>query len=280
MKNPYHIIDPAIVSFSGGRSSGYMLKHILDAHGGTLPDDVKVVFSNTGREMPETLDFVQECGERWGVHVVWLEYDPESEFSTKIVSHNEASRNGEPFKKIIDKKGFLPNPVTRFCTVELKIRRSYNYAFKMLGWPKWVSVIGFRADEMRRVEKMANSRERWTNAAPMAEAGVTKRDVQAFWDRQPFDLRLPNVNGSTPLGNCDLCFLKGEATIRGIIREKPDLAQWWIEAEAEAEARASKPDGAKFRIDRAPYASMLEDSKTQIDWIAAQEESLDCACTD
>lgn len=57
--NPYRIYGPAIISFSGGRSSGYMLHEILMAHEGTLPDDVHVVFANTGKEMGETLDFVR-----------------------------------------------------------------------------------------------------------------------------------------------------------------------------------------------------------------------------
>ncbi|WBU27637.1 phosphoadenosine phosphosulfate reductase family protein [Rhodopseudomonas palustris] len=94
---PYHLTGPALISFSGGRSSRYMLKQILDAHGGTLPDDVKVAFANTGREFPETLDFVAETAERYGVHIAWLEYDPASEHRTAVVSHNSASRNGEPF---------------------------------------------------------------------------------------------------------------------------------------------------------------------------------------
>lgn len=34
--DPYLIEGPARIRFSGGRTSGYMLKHILDAHGGTL----------------------------------------------------------------------------------------------------------------------------------------------------------------------------------------------------------------------------------------------------
>ena len=34
--NPQLIEGPARIRFSGGRTSGYMLKHILDAHGGTL----------------------------------------------------------------------------------------------------------------------------------------------------------------------------------------------------------------------------------------------------
>jgi hypothetical protein len=65
--NPYLIEGPALISFSGGRTSGYMLWQILDAHGGTLPDDVHVCFANTGKEREETLRFVHECETRWGV---------------------------------------------------------------------------------------------------------------------------------------------------------------------------------------------------------------------
>jgi 3'-phosphoadenosine 5'-phosphosulfate sulfotransferase (PAPS reductase)/FAD synthetase len=59
------IKSETIISFSGGRTSAMMLKLILDAHGGTLPLWVKVVFCNTGKERPETLDFVNECAKRW-----------------------------------------------------------------------------------------------------------------------------------------------------------------------------------------------------------------------
>jgi len=52
------------IAFSGGRTSAYMLHQILETNG-PLPDRVVVSFQNTGREMPETLDFVQECSDRW-----------------------------------------------------------------------------------------------------------------------------------------------------------------------------------------------------------------------
>jgi len=71
---PYTLPDGnVLVSFSGGRTSGYMLHEILQANG-DLPSRCKVTFANTGREMPETLDFVQEVSERWAVPVTWLEY--------------------------------------------------------------------------------------------------------------------------------------------------------------------------------------------------------------
>ena len=281
---PYLIEGPALISFSGGRTSGYMLKHILDAHGGTLPEDVVVCFANTGKEMPETLDFIQECSEQWGVPIVWLEWRDKKicETSWEQVTHSSASREGEPFKALCDKKQYLPNPITRFCTSELKICVFRDFCKEEKGWEHWDSVIGIRADEPLRVSKsrVASGKERWEIVMPLATAGVTKYDVTKFWAAQPFDLRLKNVNGTTPAGNCDLCFLKGAATIAGLIRENPALADWW--AEAEAEARASKPSGAVFRKDRPPYAKMKQMVFDQGDLISGwpNEDALPCMCHD
>jgi 3'-phosphoadenosine 5'-phosphosulfate sulfotransferase (PAPS reductase)/FAD synthetase len=281
--DPYRIDGPALISFSGGRTSGYMLKHVLDVFDGVLPGNIKVAFANTGREMPETLDFVQECSERWGVFIQWLEYDPNSPYRTKLVSHNSASRNGEPFAAVIQNRKFLPNPVTRFCTIEMKIRRFREYCVNHLGWSHWNSIVGLRADEMHRVHKQRYrntlGKDRWTTTMPLADAGVAKHDVAAWWSEQPFDLRLPNVCGSTPMGNCDLCFLKSAATIKGIMRQRPETAAWWIDAEAHASklGKIRAPEMALFRADRPSYARLQEVSSTDL---FDDDDQNDCACTD
>jgi len=59
------------ISFSGGRTSAFMLHHILEANNG-LPDNALVCFQNTGREMPQTLDFVNNCSQKWDVEIIWL----------------------------------------------------------------------------------------------------------------------------------------------------------------------------------------------------------------
>lgn len=281
---PYKIDGPALISFSGGRTSGYMLWHILQANGGALPDDVHVTFANTGREMPETLDFVRDCGERWGIEIVWLEYrDAEKPADRwQRVSHETAARNGEPFKALIDKRGYLPNPVTRFCTLDLKINAIQRWA-RAAGIGDCDRVLGIRADERHRLVRVRvrvreqAGKDAWEVQAPMVEAGVTKRDVAAFWARQNFDLELPNVGGRTPLGNCDLCFLKSAATISAIMVARPSRAHWWIEAEARA--RASKPNGARFRSDRPNYAALFQATKDQTPFDFGDiDEINDCFC--
>jgi hypothetical protein len=79
--------------------------------------------------MPQTLDFVQECGERWGVPVVWLEYNPGLPEKFEIVNHSAASRHGEPFDRALANRGMLPNPVTRFCTAELLCGRPHKSCY-------------------------------------------------------------------------------------------------------------------------------------------------------
>lgn len=257
-----------------------MFNQIVDAHGGKLPADVIPTFANTGKEMPETLDFVRDLELNFNAPITWIERDDEGGFRT--VNHNSAARKGEPYSVLIDQKGYLPNPVTRFCTMELKIRPMRDLA-KSFGWTEWTNVIGLRADEPRRVAsaraRSDSGKEQWLNAMPLAEAGVTVRTIGDFWAAQSFDLALPNVNGSTPLGNCDLCFLKSAKTIAGILRDRPALGEWW--AEAEAEARASKPSGARFRSDRPSYAKLMQIAKDQGDFgFPAGETSLPCGCHD
>jgi len=143
--------DPENADASQAILDQAMLRHILDAHGGTLPAVIHVCFANTGREMPATLDFVEDCAQRWSVPIVWLEYDSDAPHHTRIVTHAGASRDGEPFRAVIAARGFLPNPVTRCCTSELKIRRMKTFMYRTCGYQHWLNVVGLRADEMRRV---------------------------------------------------------------------------------------------------------------------------------
>lgn len=218
-RNPYRIEGPASVSFSGGRTSAFMLRKILDAYRNKLPDDIHVTFANTGKERAETLDFVKKVQDEWKVRVRWLEYRPnEWREPTELaeVTYETAARNGEPFAALIEKRGYVPGPRLRFCTEQLKIIVIKNFMWRLNGYETWTNVLGLRADEPERVAKIRatnNNNQRWDVTCPMYDAGHTVEHVTRFWKKQRFDLGLESYQG-----NCDLCFLKARHKIERSIR--------------------------------------------------------------
>lgn len=288
MLDPFRIVGPAIISVSGGRTSGYMLWRILQANDGALPSDVRAIFANTGKEMQETLDFVDEMALRWRVPILWVEYRSKAADGKKqhaIVNWHTASRKGEPYAALIEDRKYLPNPVARFCTVELKIRPMHRIA-REWGWEEWISCLGIRADEPRRVAKLAARSGAETPdeiaIAPLAQAGVAVAEVGHFWLKQPFDLRLPTVNGKAMHGNCDLCFLKGANQVLALVRENPKRAVWWMEQEAKVQSAGQyRGDGARFRSDRPSYADMHRMATQHGELFSFSDEPLqDCMCVD
>jgi 3'-phosphoadenosine 5'-phosphosulfate sulfotransferase (PAPS reductase)/FAD synthetase len=280
--NPYLITEPTCISFSGGRTSAYMLKMILDEAGGSLPNEAIVCFANTGKEEEATLKFVNDCSVNWGVKIHWIEYqdheDPTQRY--REVIYETASRHGEPFELIIRKFGYLPNPVTRYCTSQLKIRTMACF-LKQSGLfddcskseLENISWIGLRYDEARRATKIKDKRR-----IPLFMAKVSVQDISNFWEVQPFNLELPTYKGRTLAGNCDLCFLKPMNQVATLIAEKPERAIWW--ANMEALTLSSKESGNFFRNERPSYASMLQFSKDQLSLIDQDEEGIACFCGD
>lgn len=273
--NPYKIDGPAVISFSGGRTSGFMLAKIVEAHGGTLPDDVHVVFANTGLEHAATYDFVQKVSDNIAP-VTWIEYtETDGNRDYKVVDYNTCSRNGEPMSLAIRRKSFLPNPVARFCTAECKIRAISRYVKEQKGLTWWTDIIGLRADEPRRVAKLKSDSNRDIDA-PIARAGHTVKDVLAFWKSNSFDLELPYDNNS--FGNCVGCFLKGTAKLIHVFEKEPEYARWWIEHENILKTHTTA--AATFRKDRPPYKQLLEMAQSQQTFDFCMDDVQECSCTD
>ncbi len=268
-----------IISVSGGRTSGYMLRQLLD-HYGTLPDNVCAIFANTGKEDDATLDFVDRMSQEWNVPITWVEFFWDSEAkgvkgspfrSYKEVDHNTASRNGEPFEQLIDNaSGLLPNMHKRICTYNIKVgvieqvaRKKYRVTTKSL-----VHLLGIRRDERRRAIKLL---DQCRVLVPLWHAGVTLQDVHAFWRGNDFDLAMPY---NSMYGNCDLCFLKSEKKLFNLMQLYPERAQWWIQQEEKT--------GQTFKQDRS-YSDMLElaqYSGEQQELFSLDDQSYDCFCGD
>jgi hypothetical protein len=214
-----------VSTFSGGRTSAFMA--ILLKEMPKYKDYQKVfIFANTGKEKEETLEFVEKCDKEFNLNIVWLEalVNKEKGIGTtyKIVSFKTASRNGEPFKDMLDKYA-MPNNFASNCTRELKLYPINKYV-KDLGFDEVITAMGIRYDERHRKSNFA---EEQNVIYPLCDdLKVDAIFIRNWWDRQCFDLQLKDYEG-----NCDLCFKKSVRKRLTLIKENPKIAEWWLKME-------------------------------------------------
>lgn len=222
-----------LISFSGGETSAYMAQWLWNNKRDEF--DMIFVFANTDEENEATLQFVEKCSQLFGFPVVWVEAVPRVKLfgaivemcsqvfnlswmggrigtTHKIVNFNTASRNGEPFEKVIQKFG-IPNMATPHCTRELKQRPINSYA-KSIGWKKYYTAIGIREDEIDRVNsKWEKNRFIYTLVFKEMRP-MTKPKINFWWSQQPFRLELKGYQG-----NCKACWKKSDNKLYQIARE-------------------------------------------------------------
>jgi len=275
---------PNIVSFSGGQTSGYMLRRLMDSE----PDFDKrfgVVFCNTGKEHDATLDFVHDVETKWGVPVVWLEYCripaadiplesmPEGKRRKNLQDQQEAGLDAHwfrvvnyftaaryydrgPFDELLEWANVLPNRQARFCSVQMKLRTMMRFLNHQHIW-EWNSYIGMRADEAHRELEVLANVERWEHPQfPLIRWGVDKAEVNAFWDAHPFRLSLRQVNGEAIDGNCRQCMLKAFWKRVAVQMADPTSALWWHDKELEF-AQKADANGRVFKKGQ-PFAKVIK----------------------
>jgi 3'-phosphoadenosine 5'-phosphosulfate sulfotransferase (PAPS reductase)/FAD synthetase len=263
-RDPFKIEGPACISFSGGRSSAYLLFRIVQAHRWVLPPDIHVCFANTGKEREATLRFVRDCSEQWGVYIHWLEFTSRAADGFRSINFGTASRDGEPFDLLIEQKQRLPNVVQRACTEELKVNTIQRF-LNSFGAGDADMVIGVRADEPHRIPRLRKN----SRSLPLVDAGIGKAEVHRHWRASNFDLDLPYDDGHS---NCDLCFLKTLGQVMARIKEEPARAVWWARKESDV--------GARFHKDRPGYQAMADFARDQRDMFDPNEEAIPCFCGD
>lgn len=221
------------ISFSGGRTSAYMLWFLF--HQWEQRDEWEkiVTFANTGLEAEETLFFVDECSQEWNIPIVWVEAKCKDEngnlfsekgwsVSHKIVNYETASRKGEPFEEMISILG-IPRTQEPHCTRQLKVYPMQSY-LKSIGWNDHHTAIGIRFDELRRISQ---TREKQKLIYPLAEIyPVTKSMVSEWWKKQSFDLRTHPDEG-----NCVNCWKKDFPRLARNMTRNPKSFEWWTEME-------------------------------------------------
>lgn len=213
-----------VVMFSGGRTSAFLAKYIKE---NSKYKDSIFVFMNTGKEREETLIFADKCDKEFNLNLIWLEANIQKDkgigTTYKIVDFKTASRNGEPFEQMLSKYP-MPNNMASNCTRELKQRPIDAYLRENYKGFKIIRVIGIRADEAHR---KSNNAVKENLIYPLCdELIVNSKFIRNWWENQSFDLGLKDYEG-----NCDLCFKKSLKKRLTIIKENPNVADWWEKME-------------------------------------------------
>lgn len=173
---------------------------------------------------------------------------------------------------------------------------------------EYAAFIGLRSDEMHRVVRTRerNSGESNTEGIngehvymPLADNGLTREDVNRFWERQRWDLGFKH---GANMSNCVYCFLKGAGKLRqlnatvgkrlsGKLQDTPSDIQWWSKIEKKygrdliAEERVETGTTSKgfigfFGSSGLSYERLALTSKNPAELQKVENVSISCDCTD
>jgi hypothetical protein len=209
-----------VVSFSGGRTSAYLV-HLMEEKRKYEGWDVEYVFMDTGAEHPETYEFIKNIVNEWGVNLICLKAVINPTLGVGVnyekvglkdlkwdmsLMQQLAMKHGTPCFKAPDCTKLLKNqPFSKFC----------NETF---GRGNYITWLGIRADEKRRLKPRDGVKY-------LAEIDwITKPEVVAWWSRQSFDLNIPEW-----LGNCVFCVKKDIKKVALAQKQEPELAISWMD---------------------------------------------------
>lgn len=416
---------PHIVKFSGGRSSAMMLIQLLEDNKLDAKRGDVIVFNNTSAEHSATYDFVRSikklAEQKYNIPFFWIEYQTYEDASNsyswirkpsyRLVNHEPFSKenpngyrfNGEVFEEMISFDGFLPNMMSRSCTLSMKIFVTNAFlsdwfaqkeSIERLGhygdyskitdddvvkrhiknggrvpkdtllvkkkfvrdckfvreeqfWKdytladirinnanlknsvfgdkaqmygdyaaEYVSFLGIRSDEQRRIVKIkerinkAQSEKRKSVfsqphgesiSAPLIDNGITQKEVIEFWNKQDFNLNLPN---NSMFSNCIYCPLKGRAKLQliatmqqeiNISKNNVESIDWWIDIEKKYSRRIEVEDKKSISEKAPKYIGffgaitdfVFQDIKNKVERgdkvdqkLLDLDNSIPCNCTD
>ena len=223
-----------IVSFSGGRTSAYLV-HLMEQKRKNEGWDVEYIFCDTGAEHPKTYEFIKQVVEHYGInlHCIRSVVNPEM---GKGNAYENVGIDGIGFDLYNVKNNMLKygqfSIMNPFCTDKMKSIPLDKYCTDSFGKGKFKNWLGMRIDEPRRLKNLETTKDMFgkvnrvnTNIMYLAQiSDFTKQDVLDFWAGMPFDLEIDEH-----LGNCVFCVKKSAKKLALAARQEPELAKQWDE---------------------------------------------------
>jgi hypothetical protein len=237
-------------SLSGGKTSSFIAANYpadFNVFALVRTDDKKCLFEDSkirqivsdkiGREFVGTLEedtiiyTMLDLEQYLGKEIIWL-----SEKTFDEVISNYKMANG---------KNYLPNQVTRFCTVDMKIKPIAQWCYENTELPVQMR-IGFRANEVSRANRMIerqidgienfkfkvgnkNGRNKWKELPyritefPLIKDAIFKDTIENFWKDKPVRFAYQN--------NCVGCFHRNELMLKHMSNKAEKQFNWFIEME-------------------------------------------------
>lgn len=187
MTAPRHIL-----SLSGGKDSSALAVYMRGK-----VDGMEYVFCDTGKELPETYEYLAKLEAYLGQPIVRL--NPERGFDHWLEVYG----------------GYLPSGRSRWCTRVLKLKPFEQY----VGDDPVVSYVGIRGDEDRTgyVSTKPNIRA----VFPFKEAGLGHADILRLLEEA--GLGLPKYYEWRSRSGCYFCFFQRKVEWAGLLEHHPDL---------------------------------------------------------
>jgi 3'-phosphoadenosine 5'-phosphosulfate sulfotransferase (PAPS reductase)/FAD synthetase len=192
-----------ILSLSGGKDSTALAIYLRDR----IPE-LEYVFCDTGKELPETYEYIDRLEVYLGKRVVRLNSDRDFDHYLQIYNN------------------VLPDARTRWCTRKLKIEPFERF----VGDDLCYNYIGIRADESQR-KGYISTKPNIIARYPFIEDGITKEDVVRILEES--GLGLPAYYEWRSRSGCYFCFFQQRIEWTGLLENHPDLYQKAMEYEAE-----------------------------------------------
>jgi hypothetical protein len=236
-------------SISGGKTSAYIAKHypadinifslvrIEDTDNlwmkgkdektrQLISDKLGVEFIGTA-EMDEIIYTILDLEQFIGSEITWI--------------------TGKTFEEVIKQNyNYLPNKMTRYCTVEMKLKPIFNYLKENTELPVEMR-IGFRPNELERAERVLKradenglelfetiigkrkSQNKWGKVPyryckfPLIENNITKDTLYSYWDDKPVRFAYRN--------NCVGCVNRHPLMISHMASKDLDKVKWFEKQE-------------------------------------------------
>ena len=191
-----------LLGLSGGKDSSALAVYMRDR----VPE-MEYFFSDTGKELPETYEFLDRLEAFLGKPIARLNMDPDP-YSNRDFDHWLTLYGG-----------LLPSSQVRWCTVNLKIRPFEEY----VGEDKAYNYVAIRADEDRdgykplKTPSLRNIEPKY----PFKEDGITKEDV--FRILEESGVGLPEYYKWRTRSGCYFCFFQRKSEWVGLLEQHPEL---------------------------------------------------------